>query len=221
MDLILFPEDLNSAEQNSLTSYIQNGCPGLSKIDDVKVFRWFELYMSGKSYHEISVLTKDKKDLIVYIAYKAKWHEKRMEYYKDLTTNYTAKLKHVKLDSANTVINAITALGKYYNDQFNKFLISDDKNIINNLDTKMLGQYYKSLEVLEKIINPNGRADDDHGDNSGKKPVVNINVNNAQISQDGDTIDIQADTQSNTDAQKAASNLLKAMSEFQRSKDKN
>lgn len=209
MDLTLLPEDLSPEEKASLQEYVENGCPGLTKINDTKVFSWFELYMSGKSYNEIASITKDRRDLILYVSHKAKWHVRRMEYYNDISNSLTGKLQKVRIESANTVVTAITALGKYYNEKFNRFLLTNDSNIIEGMDTKTLAQYYKSLEMLEKLVNPSKNTED-----PGKNPGVTINVgSNATVKQtDDNTLDIQTDD--------AAGDLLKALSKFQRSKEK-
>lgn len=207
MDLIKFSDDMHEDEQKSLQDFISNGCPGLTKIEDSKVFKWFELYMSGKNYAEISQITKEKKDLIMYIAHKSKWHDKRMQYYSDISMSLTNKLKRVKLESANTVANAISALGKYYNDQFNKYLLTNDKGIIETMDTKTLAQYYKSIEVLDKIITP-------PTEDTSKQPVVNVNVNSGTKVEQKDDQTIEITTED------AAGDLLKALAKYQRSKDK-
>lgn len=211
MDLVKLPEDMTPEEQSSLQNYIENGCPGLTKINDTKVFTWFELYMTGKSYQEIAQITKDRKDLILYISHKAKWNEKRMEYYSDISKSLTGKLQKIKLESANTIATAVSAIGKYYNDKFNKFLVTNDKDIIENLDTKVLAQYYKSLEMIDKILAPPKASPED-----SDKPMVNINVgSSAKIQQtDDNTIEI-----SPVDTDAAAGDLLKALAKFQRVKD--
>lgn len=212
MDLIVFPDDLSVEEKTALQAYVANGCPGLVKVDDAKVFQWLELYMAGKGYAEIAHITKEKKDLIMYIAYKAKWNEKRLEYYGDMTSGLNKKIRNAKLQSADTVANAITAMGKYYNDVFNKFLTTNDKSIIENMDTKVLAQYYKSLEVLDKLISPSENT-------NTEKATVNINVgSNATVTQVNDkTVDIS--TQS-VESDLAASELLKSLARYQRSKEK-
>jgi hypothetical protein len=164
--------------------------------------------MAGKSYSEIAAITKEKKDLIVYIAHRGKWHEKHMQYYADIANNLTNKLKKVRLESANTVATAITALGKYYGDQFNKYLLTNDGSIISNMDTKTLAQYYKSIEVLDKMMSPSS------GGEGSSNPSVNINVgSNAKIEQKDDkTVEITTD--------EAAGDLIKALAKYQRIKEK-
>lgn len=214
MEIAILSEDMTPDENKSLQDYISNGCPGLIKIDDSKVFQCLELYMAGKSYAEIAHISKTPRDLIMYISYKAKWCEKRTNYYSEMASGLTNKIRNVKLQSADTVANAITAMGKYFNDSFNKYLSTNDKSVIENLDTKNLTLYYKSLEVLEKIISPSGTSESD-------KTQVNINLGSggATVTQVNDkTVDISTNP---VESDEAAAELLKSLARYQRAKEKN
>jgi len=199
-------EDMSEEEKTSLQDFVKNGCPGLLKTTESNIFSWFELYMAGKTYSEISTLTHSKRDLILYMSNKSGWYEKRMTYYEDLVYNMTKKMSQVKLDSMNTVSTAITALGRYYGDKFNKYLSSKDSKIIEDIDTKMLSQYYKSMEALEKIMG-----------NAGKKPgestpLVNVNMNGGTIERTGEnSVEI-------TD--ESASSILEALVKYKKSQNK-
>ena len=197
---------MSEEEKTSLQDFVKNGCPGLLKTTESNIFSWFELYMAGKTYSEISTLTHSKRDLILYMSNKSGWYEKRMTYYEDLVYNMTKKMSQVKLDSMNTVSTAITALGRYYGDKFNKYLSSKDSKIIEDIDTKMLSQYYKSMEALEKIMG-----------NAGKKPgestpLVNVNMNGGTIERTGEnSVEI-------TD--ESASSILEALVKYKKSQNK-
>ena len=213
MDLTRIPEDLSSEEKNSLVDYVQNGCPGLTRVDDQDVFSWFQLYMSGKSYSEISEFCKCKKDLVVYMSYRNQWHEKRMNYYNDISSKYIEKVKMAKMDSINTTINAITALGKYHDKQFTKFIANNDNSIIHNLDTKILSQYYKSLEMLDKLLS--NKAPSKNRDDYDEPPTVNININQPKNSAPV-TIDTEV-VSSNAEENMSNSEVLRALSILKRS----
>lgn len=174
--MITYPDDLSKEDRAFLENYIKNGCPGLTTVNEVKTFQWFELYMSGKTYEEITKITGDRKDLIIYISHKTKWHEEKMKYYRDLTENTTSKLKDARYKSLDTVSTAVIALGKYFGDKFNNYLKTKDENLISNLDTKMLGQYYKSMELLDKITSQYNPIDVPSKPNHQNQPTININV---------------------------------------------
>ena len=187
MDLEKISHDLTEAEVSAVQDYTKNGCPGLVKIGETDIFSWFELYMVGKSYSEIAKQTKSKKDMVMYIAVKSNWHTKRLEYYTDLANNLLNKYQQAKSNSANTVANMVSALNKYYGDRFDQFLATNDRSIIDGIDTKMLAQYYKAIEMLDKLM---GAAAD-----KTDKPIVNVNVgSNAKVTQiDENNMDIEID----------------------------
>lgn len=166
-ELVKYQEDFNDEENKALQGFIKSGCPGLTKVDETKTFEWFNLYMSGKGYGEIASLCNTKKDLVLYIANKLKWHEKRMSYYSDLSTTLVSKTQAVKIESASTIAAAVSAMNVYFGEKFVNYLKTRDEKHIEGVDTKMLTNYYRSLEVLEKLMG---------GSTDSKNPSVNINV---------------------------------------------
>jgi hypothetical protein len=181
-------DDLNAEETASLANYIENGCPGLTKIEDAQVFKWFELYMAGKTYSEIAVITKSKKDLIVYISYKSKWLEKRTEYFTSIAENMTTKITNIRTESINTVATIVSSMNKYFGKKFDSYLSTNDDTVIENIDSKLLEKYYKSLEILEKVVNPTAK-------DPSKPSSVNININSAaSVNQSSDSsLDVSMD----------------------------
>ena len=187
MDLIVFPDDMAKDEKEALAEYKRNGCPGLVGVTEVDVFKWFQLYMSGKTYTEMAKITNKKKNLILYISNKSQWHEKRMQHYNDISENLLGKIQRAKLNGANTVVSIMNSLGKYYGDKFDNFLSMKDNTIIECLDTRLLAQYYKSMETLDKII-----LSAMDGKGPEKTPAVTVNIaGDAIVEQTGDeTLDI-------------------------------
>lgn len=169
-----FPEDMSPEEKQYLEKFIVNGCPGVVQTTEGNILQWFRLYMSGKTYFEISKITNKKIDLILYVSHKSKWNEKKMEHYQILLTNITNKAAQVKLDSANTVAGMIASLNKYYSDKFNKYLLNNDDSIIEDIDTKLLSQYYKSMESLDKMLTPQDK--NPLGDSSNTIDAESIKV---------------------------------------------
>lgn len=181
--------DFTEEEKQSLEDYRKNGCPGLIKLTDSQAFQWFELYMSGKTYSEIAQITRQKKDLILYVSAKASWHEHRMRYYGDMAANILNKYEQTRLESVNTMATGISALNKYFGKRFNKFIQTGDESIVEDMDTKLLGQYYKAIESLNKMV---GASIDDSGKNG--QPLVNINMTNGKVTQTSEnTIEIDTD----------------------------
>jgi hypothetical protein len=167
------PQDMTKEEKEVVLAFINHGCPGLLRVQQSDIFKYFELYMSGKTYAEIAVITKAPKDLIMYLAYKSKWLDHRFKHYENISLNILDKVQQVKLDTANNLVTIIKALGKYCEMKYNKFLTTNDVNMIESIDNKIVAQYYKSIELLEKVLNAEEDADPNK---KPKQPLVNINV---------------------------------------------
>jgi len=155
--------DFSQEERESLDNYKSNGCPSLLKTSESDAFQWFELYMSGKTYLEIATLTNSKRDVILYFSEKCAWHEKRMAHYSDMSDAVVAKCMASKLEALDTMTTMVSALNKYYGGKFNKYLKNKDDSIIEEIDTKMLSQYYKVMDSIDKIINPKNPEEPNSG----------------------------------------------------------
>ena len=203
MDLKKIENDMTEDEKMSLSDYISKGKPGFSNIVESDIFNWFTLYMSGKTYGEIAEISNKKKDLVLYMSVKSEWYNKRLAHYQDLSENMLEKLKRTKLDSIDTLNNSISALGKYCNGKFNKFLSTNDKSIIEGMDFKIFAQYCKSVESLEKIMGEATKTKD-------RKPSVNINMNGGTVTQVSEDV-LEIDTED-------TGKMLKILAELQNKK---
>lgn len=179
--------DFSSEELESLKSFTNESKPGIGSIRESDIFQCFGLYMSGKTYSEISQITSIKKDVILYLSSASNWHEKKLKYYEDISSNVLQKCKESKLETLNTVTTMVSALNKYFGNKFDKFLRTKDEGVIESLDTKLLAQYYKATETIDKLIS---------SPESDKKPLVNINMSApARVTQTAENT-IQIDSES-------------------------
>ena len=128
--------------------------------------------MSGKTYAEIAYITKAGQDLIMYLSYKSKWMEHRFKHYENISLNLLDKIQQVKLDTANNLVTIIKALGKYCEAKYNKYLSTNDSGVVEGIDTKIVTQYFKSIELLDKI----SKEEDPENDKKPKQPLVNIHM---------------------------------------------
>lgn len=203
--------DFSLAESESLNSFITEGCPGILSKTDSDMYQWFELYMSGKTYSEISKITNTKKDLILYISAKCNWHDKRMQYYSDLSSHMLQKCNESKLETLNTVTTMVSALNNYFGGKFDKFLKTKDESIIEGLDTKLLAQYYKATEAIDKIVGSSV-------DQDNKPPLVNINMtSSAKVTQTGkNTLEIDTDS---SEKEREVGEILKSLAKLKKIRD--
>ena len=170
MDVVNFSEDMNLKDRDSVNKFISNGTPGLSKIEDSDVVKFFTLYMSGNTYTEISKSTKTKKDIILYLSQKNQWHTKKMEYFSDISTSFLDKARASKIKSANTVILVKAALGQYISDRMEEFIKTGDSKIIESFDSKTLQNFFKAIEALDKILGGGS------GGEGSSMPKIDINL---------------------------------------------
>ena len=204
------PDDMSLEERKAVHDFMTDGCPGIGKVQDSDHFRWFELYMSGKTYAEIATITKWKKDTIMFIAYKSKWMEKRLKHYEDISQHMLAKVQAIKLDSANNMMTIISALGKYCQQKYDRYLVTNDPDVVEGMDQKIVTQYFKSIDLLHKLLN-NGAEDEDGVKKPQSVPMVNINMGSGTIRQiDAKTLEISDET---------AGDLVKALASLKKSNE--
>jgi len=168
--------DMSDQELHDLDVFIKNKLPGIVRVNETDIFRWFELYMAGKNYSEIAELTSSTLAHILYIAHKSEWHLKRQEHYSTLAGGLINKIAETKLDSADTMATIITAMNKFFKGKADRFLATGDPTHLEEMDTRMLSQYTKLSESLEKVINPS-RGKDDNGGSRGVSIFINSKEN--------------------------------------------
>lgn len=211
LDLSLLPQDMTKEEKEVVQEFIANGCPGLLRVQEGDIFKYFQLYMSGKTYAEIATITKSSKELIMYLSYRSRWMEHRFKHYENISLNILDKVRQVKMDSANNLVTIIKALGKYCEQKYNNYLSTNDAKLVEGMDTKIVSQYYKSIELLDKIL----AEEPGDEDTKPKGPFVNINMGmgaSATVKQVGEkTLEITDET---------AGDLIKALADMKKQNEK-
>jgi hypothetical protein len=186
MGLVKFSEDMNQEEKIELKKFREDGLPGINQIREADIIKWQKLYLSGKTYVEISEIAQKPKVLILFISDKLGWFEKKINYYNDVTVKVFEKLEQIRMESMNTIATMISGWNKLYGDKFNSFLTDNNSLTLENMDNKQIPQYYKAIELLDKLT-----------ENVLKKPIdepkkekgalVNINVgDNINITKTGE-----------------------------------
>ncbi len=205
---INLPQDMTKEEKEVVLEFIANGLPGVSRINESDAFQCFRLYMSGKTYAEIAVINKISKTLILYLAYKSNWMELRFKHYQDISLNILDKIQKVKLDIANTLVTMINAKSKYLEVEHNRYLITNDKTIMDGLKDVESG-YFKAIAALKNVLNADEESDPDK---KPKQPLVNIHMGmgaKASIEQTGpESLEITDET---------AGELVKALASMKKS----
>lgn len=171
MDLSKIEHDFTEEEQVDIKNYVTSGCYGLESLskDESKIHSMFSLYMAGKTYLEISRIAGVKKNLVMFMSAKMRWHQQRMEYLRDIQKEMVKKIAETRVESLNFIASLVNFHHKYYGDKINQYLATGDAKHVEGVDLKSLSQYFKSMEMLEKIMNPVNV-------NTKSSPTININA---------------------------------------------
>ena len=173
LELSDLPHDMTKEEKGLVLEFINNGCPGLLRVEQSDMFNLFRLYMASKTYSEIATTSKMSKTLILYLSYKSKWMDLRFKHYEDISLNILEKMQKVKLDIANDLVVSINATGKYLREHYDRYLSTNDKSIIENLDQQIVTGHRNNIKALKEVL-----AEEKNNDPNQKpnQPMVNINV---------------------------------------------
>lgn len=159
--------DFSESEQALIDDFIKRDCPSYSNVRNDKKDKWYRLYQTGKTYSDIASITKSKVELVLYASFKLRWTDKRTSYYADLANSALANVKNIHSQSVKTMSTIVSAFSLYFEEKFGKYISTKDGSLIEDVDPKILTQYYKSLDVMSKMI----------GGKDSSKLKININNN--------------------------------------------
>jgi hypothetical protein len=169
-----YPLDMSEKEIRSLEEFIEDGLPGILSVTPEKIHRMIEMYFDGQSYQDISLKLGIKKNIVLYISYKHKFYESKLEHYENMIKHLKEKMDIAENRSINLIVDTMMSLESYYRNIFNRYAISKDPKIIENADFENFKMYLKCMEILQKMKNP---------DSSGniKVPQMGLNLPNGGI----------------------------------------
>jgi len=173
LDISSLPQDMTKEEKELVLEFIANGCPGLLRVQQSDMFNLFELYMAGKTYSEIATTYKMNKTLIMYLAFRSKWMDLRFKHYEDISLNILNKIKQTKLDIANDLTVAINATGKYLRGEYDRYLKTNDKSIIEGLDQAIVTGHRNNIKTLKEVLTAEENSDPNK---KPQQPLVNIHM---------------------------------------------
>lgn len=159
--------DLSSKELAKVNQFIEEGMPGLAKIDEGKMHKIMDLYLSGKTYTDIATIVRTNKTLILYLSNKFNWPSMRHDYLVELETSMKGRVLESKAASQDHMLKIIHMFEKRHGDKINQYLASGDEDIVKSIDLKEMDKYFKVVEMLHSM-NADPKAP--------KGPMVGINT---------------------------------------------
>jgi hypothetical protein len=155
--------DLTPKELQRIQEYKDSGLPGIASVTDVGVTKALDLYLGGKTYHEIAKILNIKKDILLYLAQKFKWYETKMEQLEILDANLKERILHAKLVNQDFVLQIQQFYLQKIGRKINRYLATGDEEIAAKIDSKDIDRYQKAVELMDKLttektLNPRGPA---------------------------------------------------------------
>jgi antitoxin component of MazEF toxin-antitoxin module len=145
--------DITPKELVKIAEFKEAGMPGLASIaqNQVVLTKALDLYMSGKTYVEISKIAGIKKEIVLYLAHKFDWYGAKMEQLTILDANIKDRILQANLVNKDFVLQIQQFFLKKIGSKITRYLATGDDEIANKIDGKDLDRYQKYVELLDKL----------------------------------------------------------------------
>lgn len=204
--------DFSDLDLEKIEQFKLEGMPGLAKIKDVEVKNIVDLYLSGKSYTQISKVTRLPRVLIMYLSEKWNWFDLKLEFIEDIEANHRNRITESKIRSQDFLLDVQMMYEKKIGKKINKYFATNDDSSVESIDPKDLEKYLKVIEILHKVT---AISASQKGSDQSKQPAIGLNVG------DGVTIErTNKDTMEITPKQKIVSSVLKDLADKRRREEK-
>jgi hypothetical protein len=196
-----FPQDFSQSEKDLLKSFKESGMPGISSVSHEMEQKLLALYMEGNTYEHIANKTRQKKVYILALSHKYKWFDKKLGEVSALADSLSGKKDIFFLQNEQFTMSLSDSIREYCSAKIKQFADSKDPAVLESLDHKLVGLYFKCLENLP-------------GNGAGKK-TDEKNIPQTLVNVQGD-LKVGDDSKSNsTDL----GQVLKALADLNRAKD--
>lgn len=197
--------DLTEQDRTRIEAYKEAGLPGLTALEETKLARIMDLYLSGKTYRQIATTMQLKKDMILYLSDRFNWFLMRKEYLEDLEKSIRARLVEAKVVNQDFLLQLIHMWQKKIGNNIDQYFITGNVDHANNIDLKEIASYMKAVEMVHKLGQKDG----------GSTPAVGLNLG------DGVTVERKGDgTVEITPKSAKIGEALKAFADMRRVEEK-
>lgn len=202
---VLKTTDFTDFEEKAIQEYEEAGLPGIASVEDSVLLNMMELYLGGKTYREISKITRRPKNVVLYLSKKFGWYPKRVEYLRDIQENVIQRTLEARLVGQDFLLQIKHFFERKIGKKITKYLESNSEADGDAIDLKEIDKYIKTFETIDNLSAFKRSKD------SGSNPTVGLNVG------DGVTIKKTGEnTVEVTPKQKAIGDMLKELADFRR-----
>lgn len=199
--------DISTKDLEKVHRFIEDGLPGIGKVDDIKMRQIMDLYLSGKTYNDICDISGIKKTIIHYLSYKFDWPTAKNDYLIELESTMRERVLQSRVVSKDFMLQLTHMWQRKIGNKINKYLSTGDESIAASIDLKEIDKYLKTVEMLHTMdaAKTNGR------------PMVGINAGDGvTITKTGEnSVDITPNAK-----EKTIGSILKQFADARREEEK-
>lgn len=181
MEPVIPDTDLSKKDMVRIQEFKDAGMPGIAKLTEVDYARMISLYLDGITYHEISLMTRIPKVVIMTCSQRYNWFETRLEYMHELAEKSKFRALEAKLKAQDFLLTLGSVFQKKIGKHARAYLSTDDEAHVEKIDMKDVVHYLKIVDQLQKLTEENAA--------SGKSstPAVGLNLGEGvTITKNGD-----------------------------------
>lgn len=142
--------DLTLVDIAKVNDFKEAGMPGLAALGEAQVTRIMDLYLSGKTYTQISSALNVKRVLVMYIAQRFDWFVVRRDFFNEMESSIKQRLLEEKIRNQDFLLQLTHFYQSKLGKQVNKFLKTGNEADA-EIDPKVVAQYFKAVEILNKF----------------------------------------------------------------------
>lgn len=196
--------DLSDTEIVNVTKFVEDGLPGIATLGEDKFVKMTELYLSGSTYRQISMILSVPKVMVHYISHHYGWFAAKREYLTELQERMKYRVMDSKLASQDFMLLLVQAYQKKIGHSIKQYLETDDASHTNAINVKEVAQLLKTIEMVQSLNN-------EGKDSKGKTPAVGLNLG------DGVTIERSGDNKVTiTPKERVVGDMLKKFADKRR-----
>lgn len=198
--------DISDESMRKVQRFIDAGLPGIAIVNEEKIAKMMELYLSGKTYDQISNITRVDRVMVMYLSYKLNWCETRKEYMIELSDHMKRRIIEAKLMMQDHLLQLAQMYQKKHGHKITRYLETNNEQFTDQISLKEIDRYLKIADLIQKSI---AEAPKEKG------PLIGLNLSEgATVTRKGDNeIEI-------TPKQKAIGDVLKHYADLRREEEK-
>lgn len=162
--------DFSQKDLEVIQAYKEAGLQGIGIVDEKKMASMLEMYLSGKTYRQISTTMQLKKEIVLYMSFKFNWFEMRQDYLQDMESSMRGRVMEAKIVNQDFLLQLQAMWQKKIGTKIQKYLSTDNEEFANEIDLKEVDKYLKTVELLQKL-GSEGKAPADNN-----RPLIGVNA---------------------------------------------